>query len=141
MKILLFGKHGQLGWELWRSLLPLGEVIALGREDTPAADFMRPDEIATTVRTLSTDIIVNAAAFTAVVLAEFAVLNAELINIVTPGALADAAADIKAWLIHYSTDYVFDGTGERPWTESDNCKPLNIYGRTKLIGENNIRES
>lgn len=141
MRILLFGKNGQLGWELQRSLAPLGEVIALGTHDTPCADFTRPSDVAATVLGLAPDVIVNAAAYTAVDQAESDSDTASLVNAVTPGLLAKAAGSLDAWLVHYSTDYVFNGEGETPWCEDDVVAPLNEYGRGKLAGENNIRAS
>lgn len=141
MRILLFGKSGQLGWELQRSLAPLGELIALGTNDTPCADFTRPSDVAATVRALAPDVIVNAAAYTAVDKAESEPQAASVVNAVTPGVLAEAAAGLRAWLVHYSTDYVFDGTGSTPWREDDPVAPLNEYGRSKLAGEENIRAS
>ena len=139
MRILLFGKNGQLGWELQRSLAPLGEVIALGTHDQPCADFNRPSEVAATVRALAPDMIVNAAAYTAVDKAESDAQTAMTVNAVTPGLLARAAAGLGAWLVHYSTDYVFDGSGVTPWREDDAVAPVNEYGRGKLAGEENIR--
>lgn len=141
MRILLFGKNGQLGWELQRSLAPLGEVIALGTQDTPCADFTRPSDVAATVRALAPDVIVNAAAYTAVDKAESDAKTAMTVNAVTPGLLAEAAAGLRCLLVHYSTDYVFDGQGVTPWREDDPVAPLNEYGRSKLAGEENIRAS
>ncbi len=141
MRILLFGKNGQLGWELQRSLAPLGELIALGTQDTPCADFTRPSDVAATVRALAPDIIVNAAAYTAVDQAESDAQAARAVNAVTPGLIAEAAAGLGAWLVHYSTDYVFDGSGVTPWREDDATGPLNEYGRSKRAGEENIRAS
>lgn len=139
MRILLFGKNGQLGWELQRSLAPLGEVIALGTHDQPCADFSRPSDVAATIRALAPDVIVNAAAYTAVDKAEAEPALANTINAVTPGVLAEAAARMNTWLVHYSTDYVFDGSGNAPWREEDTVAPINEYGRSKLAGEENIR--
>lgn len=139
MRILLFGKNGQLGWELQRSLAPLGEVIALGTHDQPCADFNRPSDVAATVRALAPDVIVNAAAYTAVDKAESDSQTAMTVNAVTPGLLARTAAGLGAWLVHYSTDYVFDGSGMTPWCEDDPVAPVNEYGRGKLAGEENIR--
>jgi|SRR5690606_2032537 len=141
MRFLLFGKSGQLGWELQRSLAPLGEVIALGTHDVQGADFKEPKQLASAVHTLKPDVIVNAAAYTSVDAAESDAQAAMLVNGVAPGILADAAARMNAWLIHYSTDYVFDGAGDRPWREADPVAPLNVYGHTKLAGEQNIRTS
>ena len=141
MRILLFGKNGQLGWELQRSLAPLGEVIALGRHDHPCGDFSRGSDIADTVRLMAPDVIVNAAAYTAVDKAESETQAAMVVNAETPGMLGEVAADLGVWLVHYSTDYVFDGEGLTPWREDDPTGPVNEYGRTKLAGEENIRLS
>ncbi|HQQ70453.1 MAG TPA: dTDP-4-dehydrorhamnose reductase [Alicycliphilus sp.] len=142
MNILLFGKNGQLGWELQRSLSLLGQVTALGHEDAQhCGDFARPDDIAQTVRALRPDVIVNAAAHTAVDKAESEPARARLLNATTPGVLAEEAARLGAWLVHYSTDYVFDGSGDKPWTEDDTPAPLSVYGATKLEGEQLIQAS
>ncbi|WP_028387547.1 dTDP-4-dehydrorhamnose reductase [Legionella fairfieldensis] len=139
MKILLFGKNGQLGWELQRALAPLGEVTALIREDSfpLCGDLSRLNEVAHTIRTVKPHIIVNAAAYTAVDKAEAESERAsvELINAKAPGLLAREAAAIGAWLVHYSTDYVFDGKGSDCWKENDPVAPLNHYGKTKAAGE------
>jgi dTDP-4-dehydrorhamnose reductase len=142
MKVLLFGKTGQVGWELQRSLAPLGEVVALGTASTEhVADFRRPEALAETVRALRPDVIVNAAAYTAVDKAESEPELAHTVNALAPAVLAREAATLGAWLVHYSTDYVFDGSGERPWREDDRTAPLNTYGRSKLEGEALIRAS
>lgn len=142
MKILLLGKNGQVGWELQRSLAPLGEVVALGRsEGELCGDLSNTEGVVETVRNVRPDVIVNAAAHTAVDKAESEPGLAETINATTPGAIAREAAAIGALLVHYSTDYVFDGSGDRPWTEDDPTGPLNVYGRTKLAGEEAIRQS
>lgn len=139
MKILLFGKSGQVGWELQRSLAPLGELVALDRHSTDlCGDLTNLAGISATVRQLRPDVIVNAAAYTAVDKAESDAALAHLVNAVAPGALAEAANAVGAWLVHYSTDYVFDGSGSQPWKENDPTGPLNIYGRTKLEGEQRI---
>ncbi len=139
MKILLFGKNGQVGWELQRSLAPLGELVALSSSSrTLCGDLTNPDGIAQTVRTVAPDIIVNAAAYTAVDKAESEVELSRTINATAPGVLAQEAKLSGAWLVHYSTDYVFDGSGDRPWLETDSTGPLNIYGKTKLEGEEAI---
>lgn len=139
MKILLFGKNGQVGWELQRSLAPLGELIALDRHSTDlCGDLANPDGIREAVRQVRPDVIVNAAAYTAVDKAESDAATAHAVNAVAPGALADAARAAGAWLVHYSTDYVFDGSGSQPWEESDPTGPLCVYGRTKLEGEQRI---
>lgn len=142
MKILLFGKNGQVGWELQRSLAPLGELIALGR-DSPelCGDLTKIEGIAQTIQAVAPDVIVNAAAYTAVDKAENEPELAHIINTLAPGMLAKQARRHNAWLIHYSTDYVFDGNGNTPRAESDSCAPLNIYGKTKLEGEKLIMAS
>jgi len=142
MRILLFGKNGQVGWELQRSLAPLGELVALDA-DSPelCGDFTDPDRITRTVRAVAPDVIVNAAAHTAVDKAESEPELARAINALAPGVLAQEARNANAWLIHYSTDYVFDGSGDRPWLEGDATAPLNVYGATKLEGEQLIRQS
>lgn len=139
MKILLFGKNGQVGWELQRSLAPLGELVALDRHSSElCGDLANLAGISATVRQVRPDVIVNAAAYTAVDKAEGDASTAHLVNAQAPGALAEAASAIDAWLVHYSTDYVFDGSGSQPWKESDPTGPLNVYGRTKLEGEQRI---
>ena len=136
MKVLLLGKTGQVGWELQRSLAPLGELIALDARSTEfPADFRQPERVAQTVLALQPDVIVNAAAHTAVDKAESEPELARTLNATTPGAIAQAARQIGALMVHYSTDYVFDGGGERPWQEDDATGPLSVYGRTKLEGE------
>jgi len=137
MKILLFGKSGQVGWELQRSLAPLGQVIALDFDsaDGLCGDFTNRAGLAGTVRRVAPDVIVNAAAYTAVDKAEAEPELARRINALAPGVLADEAQELDAWLVHYSSDYVFDGSGEKPWLETDNTGPLSVYGKTKLDGE------
>ncbi len=142
MNILLFGKGGQVGWELQRSLAVLGKVTALDHDSTDhCGDFANPEGIAATVRALRPDVIVNAAAHTAVDKAESEPELARLLNATTPGVLAREAVALGAWLVHYSTDYVFDGSGIRPWVETDTPAPLSVYGRTKLEGEQLIQQS
>ena len=141
MKILLLGKNGQVGWELQRSLAPLGELIALDRHSEPCGDLSRPERLADTVRALRPDVIVNAAAHTAVDKAETEVDLARTLNATAPAALAQAAAETGAWLVHYSSDYVFDGSGQQPWQEDDTTGPLGVYGQTKLEGEQAIAAS
>lgn len=142
MKILLFGKNGQVGWELQRSLAPLGEVVALSSGSRElCGDFTNLEGIAQTVRTVAPDVIVNAAAHTAVDQAESEPELARALNALAPGVLAQEAQRSGAWLIHYSTDYVFDGSGDTPWQETDPTGPLNVYGQTKLEGEAAIRDS
>ncbi len=142
MNILLFGKGGQVGWELQRSLSVLGTVTALDFDSTEhCGDFSNPAGVAETVRALRPDVIVNAAAHTAVDKAEGEAELARTLNAITPGAIAVEAAKLGAWLVHYSTDYVFDGSGTRPWVETDTPAPLSVYGRTKLEGEQLIAEA
>ena len=143
MKILLLGKNGQVGWELQRALSPLGEVVALDF-DSPgplSGDFANPEALAVTVRAVAPQIIVNAAAHTAVDRCETEPDLARTINATAPGLLAREAKALGAWLVHYSTDYVFDGSGSAPWTEESPTGPLNVYGITKLEGEHAIRAS
>ena len=142
MKILLLGCDGQVGWELQRSLQPLGEVLALDFQSREyAADFSQPGTLAATVAAAKPDLIVNAAAHTAVDKAESEPALAQAINADAPGVLARSAAACGAWLVHYSTDYVFDGTGDQPRAEDAPTGPLSVYGRTKLDGEAQIRAS
>jgi dTDP-4-dehydrorhamnose reductase len=143
MKILLLGKNGQVGWELQRSLAVLGEVVALDARGGAAgpADFDAPESLAATVRAVAPELIVNAAAYTAVDRAEAEPERAMRINAEAPGVLARAAAASNAWLVHYSTDYVFDGSGSEPRREDAATGPLNAYGRSKLAGEALIRQS
>ena len=142
MKILLFGKNGQVGWELQRSLAPLGEVIALGTtSQNYCGDFTDLAGIAETIRAIAPDVIVNAAAHTAVDKAESEPELARTINALAPAVLAKESARLNALMIHYSTDYVFDGSGDKPWLESDQTSPLSIYGATKLEGEQLIQAS
>lgn len=143
MKILLLGSQGQVGWELSRSLAPLGELIALNRHSKNGlcGDLSRLDALHDTVRAIKPDVIVNAAAYTAVDRAESEPELAALINAQAPQVLAEEASALVAWLVHYSTDYVFDGSGTAPWCETDSAAPLNVYGRTKRDGELAIIES
>jgi len=135
VKIVLTGKNGQVGSELEKSLAPLGELIALDRQ---GLDLANPDSIRQVVRELRPDVIVNAAAYTAVDKAESEPDLAQAINGTAPGILAEEASRLNALLVHYSTDYVFDGTKSTPYTEQDAPNPLNVYGRTKLAGEQAI---
>jgi dTDP-4-dehydrorhamnose reductase len=142
VKILLLGKGGQVGWELQRSLAPLGQVVALDWDSADGCgDFTRPQELLQTVRSLAPQVIVNAAAHTAVDKAESEPELARLINATAVGELARQAQALGAWLVHYSTDYVFDGSGCRPWLERDVPAPLNVYGHTKLEGERLVQQS
>ena len=142
MKILLFGNGGQVGWELQRSLAPLGELVALDADSQVlCGDFTHLEGIAQTARAVAPDIIVNAAAHTAVDKAESEPELARVINAIAPGILAQEAKRFGAWLVHYSTDYVFDGSGDKPWVETDPTGPLSVYGKTKLEGEEAISAS
>jgi dTDP-4-dehydrorhamnose reductase len=134
-RILVTGKNGQLGWELQKALAPLGDVIALSREQLDLTDLQ---DIRAKVRETRPNIVVNAAAYTAVDQAEDHPEAAGLINAVAPAVLAEEAKKIQALFIHYSTDYVFDGAKASPFVESDPTNPLNVYGRTKLEGEKAI---
>ncbi|MDE2417807.1 MAG: dTDP-4-dehydrorhamnose reductase [Burkholderiales bacterium] len=140
MKILLLGRDGQVGWELQRSLAPLGEVVALGRDAAAnphglCGDLTQLDALAATVRQVAPQVIVNAAAHTAVDKAQSEADLAHTINALAPGVLASEAQRLGAWLVHYSTDYVFDGSGDAPWRENDATGPLSVYGSTKREGE------
>lgn len=142
MKILLLGKGGQVGWELQRSLAPLGELVAVDFDSTDyCGDFTNLAGLADTIRAVAPNIIVNAAAHTAVDKAESEPELVRLINALAPGVIAQEAQRLGAWLVHYSTDYVFDGSGKQPWTEASPTGPLSVYGQTKLDGENAIRAS
>lgn len=135
MKILLFGADGQVGWELQRSLQPLGDVVALTRKTEPAIDFRQPDLAIDAIHRVSPDVIVNAAAYTAVDQAEDETETARQVNCETPRQIALAARQTGALLVHYSTDYVFDGAGTAPFGEDWPTNPLNAYGATKRDGE------
>jgi dTDP-4-dehydrorhamnose reductase len=138
-KILLLGKNGQVGWELQRSLAPLGELIALDAQSADyCGDFTNLEGLAQTILAIAPDVIVNAAAHTAVDKAESEPDLARTINAIAPAVLANEAKRIGAWLVHYSTDYVFDGSGNTPRLETDGTAPLSVYGNTKLEGENAI---
>jgi len=138
MKILLLGKNGQLGWELNRSLQAFGDIVAL---DIDEADFSEPENLRQIVQQISPDVICNAVAYTAVDKAEKEETLAMNINGVAPGILAEEALKLDALLLHYSTDYVFDGTKKSPYVEADETNPLNAYGRTKLAGEIAVQSS
>ncbi len=139
MKILLLGKNGQVGWELQRSLSLLGELIALDLED--GCDLANTEALAATVRSHAPQVIVNAAAHTAVDKAESEPELVRLINTEAPACLANEAKTLGALLVHYSTDYVFDGSGDQPRVEDAPTRPLSVYGRTKLEAEQAIRAS
>jgi dTDP-4-dehydrorhamnose reductase len=137
-RILLLGKNGQAGRELQRSLVTLGELTALGRQD---ADFTDPAALEDAVRRVDADVIVNAAAYTAVDRAEADRATSFRVNAEAVGVLARLAASRGAWLVHYSTDYIFDGAARAPYREDDTPAPLNVYGASKLAGEEAVRES
>jgi dTDP-4-dehydrorhamnose reductase len=147
--ILLVGSSGQVGRELQRTLVPLGDVIAASRSsgdiETPAAsialDLTDVSEVRRAVRAIRPSLIVNAAAYTDVDRAETEIEAAEAVNAIAPGVLAEEAQRAGAALVHYSTDYIFDGSGRRPWREEDPAAPLNVYGRTKLAGEVAVQRS
>jgi dTDP-4-dehydrorhamnose reductase len=134
-RVLLIGKNGQLGWELHRSLATLGELIAV---DYPEIDLGQPESGRDLIRRIQPQVIVNAAAYTAVDQAETEQELARKINAIAPGVLAEEARRLNALFIHYSTDYVFDGTKGTPYTESELPNPLNFYGLVKLEGEQNV---
>lgn len=136
MKLLVTGATGQVGWEATRCLLPLGEVISVDRVH---CDFSRPESVALIVRKCKPDVIVNAAAYTAVDKAEKEEILASIVNCKSVEVLAAEAKKIGALLIHYSTDYVFDGAKTTPYVENDTPNPINAYGRSKLAGEIAIR--
>lgn len=135
-RIVLTGRNGQVGWELQRTLAPLGEVVALDRRQL---DLSRPDQIRERVREIKPSLIVNAAAYTAVDRAEEEPELAMAVNGVAPGILAEEAKRLNAVMVHYSTDYVFDGTKATSYAEEDDPRPLNVYGKTKLAGERAIQ--
>ena len=137
MKILLLGSTGQLGWELNRTLLNLGDLVAL---DYPQINLAKPDTVRSVVHEHQPDLIINATAYTDVNKAESEVDLAMAINGMGPGILAEEAKKLNCALIHYSTDYVFDGTKDRPYIETDLANPLSVYGQTKLAGENAVRD-
>jgi dTDP-4-dehydrorhamnose reductase len=139
MKLLLLGADGQVGWELRRSLAALGEVVTAGRAE--GADLAQPQAVAALAERVAPQVIVNAAAYTAVDRAEQEPTLARAVNAESPGALARSAARLDAWLVHYSTDYVFDGSGSTPRDESSPTAPLSVYGASKLAGEEQIRAS
>lgn len=136
--ILVLGKNGQVGWELNRVLQPLGKVIALDRSE---ADLSNPEGLRSQVKKFKPDVIVNAAAYTAVDKAEEEEGVAYSVNGASPGVLAEVCLSLGALLIHYSTDYVFDGSVDQAYIESDSPNPINIYGSSKLAGEQNIQST
>lgn len=147
MRILLLGKNGQVGWELQRALAVLGEVVALDRHRAVTAygelagDLSDLDSLRATIRAVAPQVIVNAAAYTAVDKAESERELAHTVNALASEVMAQEAKRLDAWLVHYSTDYVFDGSGQVEWTETDTVAPVNYYGATKLEGEQLIQAS
>jgi dTDP-4-dehydrorhamnose reductase len=137
MKILLFGNTGQLGWELQRTLAPLGELVSV---DYPQIDLSQEIQARQLIRQVSPQVIINASAYTAVDRAESEVELAQALNARAPGIMAEEAITCNAALIHYSTDYVFDGNKGNPYVESDLPNPLGVYGRTKLEGERAVEQ-
>ncbi|WP_426234008.1 dTDP-4-dehydrorhamnose reductase [Pseudomonas sp. TWP3-2] len=143
MRILLLGKNGQVGWELQRSLAPLGELVALDRHTVNGlcGDLADLSVLRETIARVQPDVIVNAAAYNAVDKAESESELALRVNGLATQVMAEQAARLGAWLIHYSSDYVFDGHGQTPWRETDTAAPLNRYGESKLAGEQAIQAS
>lgn len=137
MNVLLLGQKGQVGHELRRAVGPIGTVTATGRAEV---DLTQPEEIRATVREVRPDVVINAAAYTAVDRAEEEPDRARAVNVDAPRILAQSARDVGAWFVHYSTDYVFDGTNEEPYTEIDAPAPINVYGKTKYEGEEAVRD-
>lgn len=143
MKILLLGKNGQVGWELQRALQPLGQVIALDRtqnEEGLSGDLADFDAITQAIHVIDPDVVINAAAYTAVDKAETDQSNADLINHLALKHLAELCKKQNILLVHYSTDYVFNGEGIKPWSEDDQTNPVNLYGHTKRLGEQAIEQ-
>ncbi len=138
MRIFILAENGQLGWELCRTLAPLGEIIAV---DYPKIDLERPETVCELIREVKPALVVNAAAYTAVDLAETERERAAKINAIAPGLLAEECNRLGAMFFHYSTDYVFDGTKGSPYIESDTPNPLSVYGRSKLEGEQLVRKA
>ena len=138
MKILVFGGSGQVGRELQRSLCPLADIVVPGFSEVPRVDFKNPDALTKCISTVMPDMVVNAAAYTAVDQAENDKASADLVNAQAPGVIGRAAAAIGAPVIHYSTDYVFGGDGLGPWREVDEVAPVNYYGKSKLEGERQL---
>ncbi|SEO63173.1 dTDP-4-dehydrorhamnose reductase [Pseudomonas zeae] len=136
MRTLLLGMNGQVGWELQRALAPLGELIALDRNT--GGDLSDLDALRTTIRKVGPDVIVNAAAYTAVDKAESETELSDRVNSRASQVMAEEAASLGSWLVHYSTDYVFSGQGTQPWQETDAAAPVNHYGASKLAGEQAI---
>lgn len=136
-RVLIVGAGGQVGRELQRSFAGRGEMVAVDRE---SVDLAKPDQLRGLIRRVQPDVILNAAAYTAVDQAETETEAAMAINAEAPGVMAEEARRLGALLVHYSTDYVFDGTKDEPWTEADPAHPLSVYGASKLAGEEGIRQ-
>jgi len=134
--ILIIGKNGQIGWELCRTMSTLGNIVAL---DYPEVDLANPDSLISTIRSVKPSLIINAAAYTAVDKAESEPDLAMTVNGIAPGIIAEEAKRLGAPLVHYSTDYVYDGTKQEPYVEDDATAPLNVYGHTKLVGDEAIQ--
>jgi dTDP-4-dehydrorhamnose reductase len=140
LKLLLLGKNGQVGWELQRSLAPLGDLVALDRHDA-GGDLTQHNDLQQRIEHENPDVIINAAAYTAVDKAESERQICHLINADAVTVMAKCTKKLDSLLVHYSTDYVFNGHGQSPWKEADATAPLNEYGRSKLAGEEAIRQS
>jgi len=138
MRLLVTGANGQVGWELSRNLKPLGDVVALDRRQ---CDLSQPELLPTVIRSIKPDVIVNAAAYTTVDKAEQEERLATTVNGTAVGVLADESRKAGILLVHYSTDYVFDGDKPSPYTEQDEPHPINAYGRSKLAGETAMRQA
>jgi dTDP-4-dehydrorhamnose reductase len=138
MKIILLGKYGQLGWELQRTLAALGDVVAV---DFPEIDLSEPGPVLSMITDLLPDLVINATAYTDVEKAEEQIDLANRINGIAPGLIAQACRKCESAFIHYSTDYVFDGEKGSPYSESDKPGPINVYGKSKLVGENLVAEA
>ena len=142
LRILLIGATGQVGWELARSLQSLGQVVCAARRGVPlTTDMAQPETLHALVREVAPQLIINAAAYTAVDKAEDESTLAHTVNGIAPGILAESAVHCGAALIHYSTDYVFDGMSDRPYRENDATAPLNVYGQSKLAGEQAVAQT
>jgi dTDP-4-dehydrorhamnose reductase len=135
MKILLYGGSGQVGWQLRRSLALLGDVVLAERDGSPCGDLLRPDALREGILSVRPNVVVNAAAYTAVDRAEDEPELTFAINSHACEAMARASAEVDAWIVHYSSDYVYRGNGVRPWVETDPCEPLGVYGKSKLAGD------
>lgn len=138
MKVILIGKNGQLGWEFQQILPSLGDMVALGRDELDISDH---HAVQKTLIDLHPDLIINTSAYTEVDLAETQIELATRINAIAPGIMAETARKTNAVFIHYSTDYVFDGNHNTPYTENDTTNPLNVYGKSKFMGEENIKQA